>query len=514
MAGETKPNGPDLKADGIPVDDIGTEIPTAGHVDGKPVVVIRVGHGYRALGGRCTHYGGPLADGFCVEGQLRCPWHHAAFDLDTGEAVGAPALDPIPIYDTTERDGRVFVAGPREPEAAVRTPLVSPDSVVILGAGAAGAAGSEALRRYGYSGPITMIGEEGPVDRPNLSKDYLAGTAPEEWIPLRSPRFYAEHWIELISGKRVTSIDRGGRTVEMVGGRSIPYGALLLATGAEPRRLDVPGGGLPHVHYLRTFDDSRDIIAAIGDRSRAVVVGAGFIGLEVTASLRHRDIDVTVVEPLQVPLIPVIGESMGRFVTELHREHGVVFRLGREVTEIGEEDVTLDDGTKIPADLVVVGIGVVPRTELAEAAGLEVDDGVVVDDRLRTGDPRIWAAGDIASYPGPAGSRVRVEHWALAERQGQTAARNILGYDVAFTHPPFFWSQHFDVPINVTGHIAGWEEEVVSGDPAQRDVMVGYRKGGAIRAMASIYRDRDSLRAEYALATGDQKTLEALLGNP
>jgi NADPH-dependent 2,4-dienoyl-CoA reductase/sulfur reductase-like enzyme len=205
---------------------------------------------------------------------------------------------------------------------------------------------------------------------------------------------------------------------------------------------------------------------------------------------------------------------MGRFVTELHREHGVVFRLGREVTEIGEEDVTLDDGTKIPADLVVVGIGVVPRTELAEAAGLEVDDGVVVDDRLRTGDPRIWAAGDIASYPGPAGSRVRVEHWALAERQGQTAARNILGYDVAFTHPPFFWSQHFDVPINVTGHIAGWEEEVVSGDPAQRDVMVGYRKGGAIRAMASIYRDRDSLRAEYALATGDQKTLEALLGNP
>jgi NADPH-dependent 2,4-dienoyl-CoA reductase/sulfur reductase-like enzyme len=294
-------------------------------------------------------------------------------------------------------------------------------------------------------------------------------------------------------------------------GKVLSYGALLLATGAEPRRLPVPGADLPHVHYLRTLDEARRIIAALDTASRAVVIGAGFIGLEVAASLRHRDLHVTVVAPEELPLAHLIGDTLGRYIADLHRERGVDLRLGVGVRGIGEEHVELDDGALVSADLVVVGIGVVPRTRLAEAAGLTIDNGIVVDDRLRTSDPRIWAAGDVARYPGPDGRPVRVEHWVLAERQGQTAARNILGHDLAFSEPPFFWSQHYDIPINVTGHLDDWDEEVVVGDPGQRDVLVGYRRAGRVTAVASINRDRDNLRAEQALASGDQHTLAALL---
>jgi NADPH-dependent 2,4-dienoyl-CoA reductase/sulfur reductase-like enzyme/nitrite reductase/ring-hydroxylating ferredoxin subunit len=512
MAEEIKITGPDLVTDGLPVEELPDDLPAVGHVDGKPVVVVATPDGPRAVGGKCTHYGGPLGDGICVNGEIRCPWHHASFDLASGEAVGAPALNPIPVYDTTVREGRIFVTGLKERETEGPTPPMAPESVVIVGAGAAGAAAAEALRRYGYTGPISMIGVEAPVDRPNLSKDYLAGTAPEEWMPLRSAEFYDEAGIDLISGEAVAGIDPTARSVHLEGGRQLAYGALLLATGAEPRRLDVPGGDLPHVHYLRSLEDSRAIIAALEDATRVAVIGAGFIGLEVAASLRHREIEVTVIAPEDVPLAELVGETLGHFVEDLHREHGVEFRLGRGVTEIRAGEVILDDGSGVAADLVVIGIGVIPRTDLGDSAGLNVDDGIVVDDHLLTSDPNIWAAGDVARYPGPDGEPVRVEHWVLAERQGQAVARNMLGNDMPFAEPPFFWSQHYDVPINVTGHLAGWDEELVRGDPHERDVLVGYLKAGVVRAVASIYRDSDSLRAENALGTGDQDHLAQLFG--
>ena len=511
MAGETQLSGPDLAEEGLPLEALHSDIPSVGHFDGKAVVVVQTGDGPRAVGGTCTHYGGPLGDGFCAAGEIRCPWHHASFDLATGEAVGAPALNPIAVYDTSVREGRIYVTGPTERTGNEPPPPEAPDSVVIVGSGAAGAAAAEKLRAHGYGGPISLVGEEPPVDRPNVSKDFLAGTAPEEWMPLRSPGFYSDSGIDLITGRRVESINGETRSVLMADGEQLSYGALLLATGAEPRRLPVPGGDLPHVHYLRTLDDSRAIIAALDTAKRAIVVGAGFIGLEVAASLRHRDVDVTVVGPEEIPLAQLIGSTLGRFVADLHRERGVDLRLGAGVDGIGEDHVELDDGTSLPTDLVVVGIGVVPRTGLAETAGLTVDNGVVVDDRLRTSDRNIWAAGDVARYPGPDGKQVRIEHWVLAQRHGQTAARNILGHDVAFTESPFFWSQHYDVPINVTGYLDDWDEEVVVGDPYLRDVIVGYQKAGRITGVASIYRDRDSLRAEHALANGDQRALTALL---
>ena len=510
MSGETKLNGPDLSQEGLDAEAVGGMVPAVGHVGGQPVIVLRTAAGLRAVGGRCTHYGGPLGDGLFDGERIHCPWHHAIFDIQTGDAVGAPALNPIPTYQATERDGRVYVTGPVEAPTVVRTPISNPESVVIVGAGAAGAVAAETLRRYGYTNPITLIGSEAPVDRPNLSKDYLAGTAPEEWMPLRSSDFYTKHDIDLLVDRRVISLDPTERRIELDDGNNISYGALLLAPGAEPRRLPLKGGDLAHVHYLRSFEDARQIIRSLEGASNAVIVGAGFIGLEVAGSLRHRGLDVSVVEPDIIPLARAIGETLGRFVRALHEEHGVVFHLGRTITEIRTEAVMLDDGTAIPADLVVIGIGVTPRVDLAADAGLDVDAGIVVDDRLRTSDPQIWAAGDVARYPDPWAGQVRVEHWVLAERQGQAAARNMLGHDVAFDDPPFFWSQHYDVPINMTGHAAGFEEEIVMGSASDRDVIVGFRKAGAIRAVASIYRDLDSLRAEQALATDDQVALAHL----
>ncbi len=512
MAGEIKLSGPDLATEGIPTENIASGVPAVGHYDGKPVVLVQGSGAIHAVGGKCTHYGAPLGDGFSAEGQIRCPWHHAAFDLASGEAVGGPALNPIPVYDTEVREGSVFVTGVRDASFISSPPVVNPDSVVILGSGAAGAAAAEALRRYGYAGPVTLIGVEPPIDRPNVSKDYLAGTAPEEWMPLRSADFYEKKDIDFIVGRRVTSIDPATRKVVFEDGEEIHFGSLLLATGAEPRVLPVPGADLGHVHYLRTLEDSKDIIARLEGVTRVVIIGAGFIGLETAASLRHRDLEVTVVAPEDVPLATIVGEDLGQFVADLHREHGVEFLLGRGVKSITAGAVELDDGSSVPADLVVVGVGVTPRTEMAEAAGLEVEHGVLVDERLRTSDPNIWAAGDIASYPGPDGERARVEHWVHAQRQGQHAARSILGDNSPFNDPPFFWSQHYDVPINVTGLLTGWDRADVSGDAAARDVLVAYRANGVIRAVASIYRDRENLQAEQALAIGDQETLESLLG--
>jgi NADPH-dependent 2,4-dienoyl-CoA reductase/sulfur reductase-like enzyme/nitrite reductase/ring-hydroxylating ferredoxin subunit len=511
MGGDTKIVGPDLTEDGIAADEVGGEIPAVGHVDGKPVIVLRTKAGLRAVGGKCTHYGGPLGDGLSDGEQIHCPWHHAIFDLATGEAVGAPALNPIPVYLPTERDGRVYVTGPVDSPLEVRTPPSSPESVVIIGAGAAGATAAETLRRYGYTKPITLIGDEAPVDRPNLSKDYLAGTAPEEWMPLRGVDFYEKSDIDLIVDHRIVRVDPGQRRIELDDGSQLPYGALLLAPGAEPRRLSIKGADLPHVHYLRSFEDSRRIIGALDGAKDAMIVGAGFIGLEVAASLRNRGLNVAVAEPEEIPLALVLGETIGRFALGLHQEHGVVFHLGRTVAEIRVTEVVLDDGTTIPADLVVIGIGVTPRVDLAEQAGLEVDAGILVDDRLRTSDPHIWAAGDAARYPDPRAGVVRIEHWVLAQRQGQAAARNILGHDLAFDDPPFFWSQHYDIPINMTGTAHGFDEEVVVGNATDRDVLVGYRKEGVVLGLASIYRDLESLRAERALASDDQATLTKLL---
>lgn len=473
-----------------------------GHVGDDAVILVRSNGAVRAIGATCTHYGGPLAQGIVVGDTVHCPWHHACFSLRTGEALQAPALDPVACFRVEERDGAVFVreriTPPSEYARVVSDDQDAPSRVVIIGAGAAGTAATEMLRRCGYTGSIKLIDQLGtaPVDRPNLSKDYLAGTAQEEWVSLRPPEFFTDKHIDFLRDTRVTSIDIASRTVKTDRNGDIPFDRLLIATGATPNQLDVPGADLSTVHYLRTLDDSKAIIAAASAGKNAVIIGSSFIGLEVAASLRARNVNVNVVAPEAVPLARVLGPELGHMVQQLHEDHGVVFHLGMQAKEITATSVTLIDGTILPADFVVIGVGVHPDVELASNADLVVDNGVTLNAQLETSAPGIFAAGDIASWPDPRVGRIRVEHWVVAERQGQAVARNMLGAAEPFTLAPFFWSKHYDVRVNYVGHAEHGDGHTVVGDPMAHDCTVAFSDaGGSLHAEADVGRDKESLRA-------------------
>jgi NADPH-dependent 2,4-dienoyl-CoA reductase/sulfur reductase-like enzyme/nitrite reductase/ring-hydroxylating ferredoxin subunit len=500
-AQDTK-QGPDLSL-GVAISDIPASGLLRGHVGDDGVVLARVGDTYFAVGASCTHYGGPLAEGMLDGDTVRCPWHHACFSLRTGEALRAPAIDPLTCWNVEQREEKIFVAGKvKAPPARKRVSGQVPSRIAIIGGGAAGFAAAERLRRDGYEGSLVMLSDDAdaPVDRPNLSKDYLAGVAPEAWVPLRAGDWYRDHGIDLRLNTKATTIDVRAREVELVDGTRVPYERLLLATGAEPIRLPIPGADLPHVHTLRSLKDCRAIIAAAQSARRVVVLGASFIGLEAAAALRTRQLDVHVVGLEKRPLERVFGAELGDFVRALHEEKGVVFHLENTLAAIERNKVSLKSGQTIDADLVVVGVGVRPRIELAEKAGLTCDRGVVVNEYLETNAPGIFAAGDIARWlDRHSGEFIRVEHWVVAERQGQAVAGGMLGTGERYDGVPFFWSQHYDVPINYVGHATEWDALDIEGDIRARDCVVRYRKGGQIRAVASIYRDADSLGAEISM---------------
>jgi apoptosis-inducing factor 3 len=500
---QAKPTGPDL-VQGIASTELADGGKLVGHVGDEEVLLVRRGTEIFAVGAHCTHYHGPLVDGLVVEDTVRCPWHHASFDLRTGEALRAPAFSPVACWSVEQRDGRIFVREKRaRPKPRQRgTPGETPEKIVIVGGGAAGFAAAERLRREKFQGSIVMLSNDAaaPVDRPNLSKDYLAGKAPENWLPLRPESFYAKQGIDLRLNADVTGIDARSREVALAGGSTVPYDRLLLATGAEPVRLSIPGAGQAHVLTLRSLADCRAIIEQASSARRAVVMGASFIGLEVAASLRARDIEVHVVAPGKRPMERILGPEMGDFIRSLHEEHGVIFRLEETASAIEGKQVKLKGGGTIEADLVVVGIGVRPRTDLAEKAGLTIDRGVVVDEYLQTSAPGIFAAGDIARWPDRrSGERTRIEHWVVAERQGQTAALSMLGQREKFDAVPFFWSRHYDLRINYVGHAEKWDELAIDGEIAGKDCLLRFKRSGRLMAVASISRDVESLQAEVAM---------------
>jgi apoptosis-inducing factor 3 len=494
---------PDLRA-GMEFRDIADGAIVPGRVDSEEAILVRRGEECFAVGAQCTHYHGALAAGLAVGDTIRCPLHHACFSLHSGAALRAPALDPIVCWRVERIGSKVFVRE-RKPEpkpAAPPTAGHAPASVTIIGGGAAGFAAADWLRRLGYPGRITMISADtaAPYDRPNLSKDFLMGTAPADWIPLRSADDYSERKIELLLNSRVQSLDLKQRSVQLASGRKVEFDVLLLATGAEVVRLDIPAANGARLLYLRSFADSQVIVAAAVSAKRVVVLGASFIGLEVAASLRHRGIEVHVVGLEHVLFERVLGPELGALLRDVHESHGVVFHLGTSIAKVDGTRVTLEDGSSIEADFVVVGVGVRPAIKLAEQAGLAIDRGVRVNEYLETSATGIFAAGDIARWPDPhSGDRIRVEHWVVAERQGQVAALNILGCSQPFDAVPFFWSQHYDLTINYVGHAESWDRIDIDGSLKSRDCAVTYRRGGRILAVASISRDLKSLEAERDL---------------
>jgi NADPH-dependent 2,4-dienoyl-CoA reductase/sulfur reductase-like enzyme/nitrite reductase/ring-hydroxylating ferredoxin subunit len=497
------PSGPDLR-DGVRSDDLPEGGMVAGHVDENSVILARHDGTVYGLDATCTHWGGPLGEGLTADGTVRCPWHHACFNVRTGTVLGGPALDPLSRWKVEERDGTVRVTGRLEPAPTPRPrprpDVAVPETIVIVGAGAVGTVAAQELRDSGFDRRLIVIDPDpdASVDRPNLSKDFLAGNAPAEWIPLRPTDWWEERDIDR-RRSAVRRIDPTDRNVALESGQTVQYEALILATGAEPVRLDVPGSG-PDLLTLRTLGDARRIIEAAEHAKEVAVLGASFIALEVAASLRQRDVAVHVVAPEARPLERVMGPQLGDFVRALHEEHGVQFLLERTATRRTPAGLELSDGTNVAADFVVMGVGVRPRTGLAEAAGLDVEDGVLVDERLETSAPGVFAAGDIARYPERRSNRTaRIEHWVVAQRQARTAARNVLGFDEAYADAPFFWSQHFDVPIAYVGYAPEWDGIDVDGSLDDRDAAVRFRKDGKTLALATVGRDVESLKFEAEL---------------
>ena len=491
---------------GFPLKNLSDGQPVAGKVDEDDVILVRRGSTVFAVGAFCTHYHGLLADGLVVEDTVRCPLHHACFSLRTGEALRTPAFDKIDCWRTDQIGDMVFVREKlTQPQTSPNGASGNLKSVVIVGGGAAALAAAEMLRRERYDGRLVMISadDSAPYDRPNLSKDFLAGTAPADWIPLRSPDFYTALKIELLLNARVVAIHAQNNEVVLDNGTTYNYDSLLLATGADPVHLSIPGAAASRVHYLRSFDDSKTIADKASSAKRVLVIGASFIGLEVAASLRGRNIEVHVVAPEQQPLERVLGVEVGAFIRKLHESHGVVFHLGRTVDHVRDSDVVLSDGTALDADFIVVGAGVRPSLALANQAGLTVDRGVVVNQYLETSHAGIYAAGDTARWPDPrSGQAIRVEHWVVAERQGQVAAKNMLGHREAFNAVPFFWSQHYDVTVNYVGHAERWDEVHIDGCLEEHNCTVDFHLEGKTVAVATIARDLASLQADLSMERG------------
>jgi apoptosis-inducing factor 3 len=482
-------------------------------IEGKPVVLACAEGQYYAFGGQCPHYSAPLEKGVLKGHSLMCPWHHACFDIRSGQRLEPPALNDLRHYAVSAQDGQATVTFPHDNTLDPQG-ITNPDekqSFVIIGGGAAGETAAEELRRGGFPGKIVIISSvpETPVDRPNLSKDYLDGHAKPEWMPLRSENWYAAHGIELRLNTHVIGIDTQAHTVKLNDGSTLQYHKLLLASGAIPRRLSVPGADLEGIYTLRSVDDANAIIEAAGEGKQAVIVGASFIGMEVAAALGSgRGVAVTVVGLETVPFAQIVGEKVGRVFQKVHEENGVKFRLSSEIGRFMGENghvvgVELKSGETLPADFVVVGVGVIPATDFLKDSGLKLNDrdqSVLVDAYLQTSDSDIYAAGDIARWDDGSEKGMRIEHWRLAQQHGMVAARNMLDQRENFNqHVPFFWTNQWKFGIRYIGHASAWDEIIYRGEPETQKFIAFYLAGGKLLAAAGHGRDRDMAAIEFIL---------------
>ncbi len=490
-----------------PLADLREGAPLARNIGKKEFLAVRRGDRVFVCGNKCPHFGDKLSDGVVSGTHVTCPGHNARFDLATGRVESAPALDDLPVYDVKVEDGQVLV-GPARPapfELAPRAPTEE-RTFIIVGGGAAGEAAVETLVREGFGGRIILVTAEEhlPYNRTDLSKGFLTGDVERDWLPLRGADYYSTLGVEVVMGARAEGLDTARAVLRLSGGRQMRYDRLLVATGARARRLAVAGADSPACYTLRGRDDAERILAAVTVARRAVVVGAGFIGLEVASSLRKRGLEVDVVAPDELPLGRLLGRELGERIRRLHESLGTRFHLGRTVSEItGGTSVLLSDGTRLDADIVVIGVGAQPDVEWLGTSGLTASGALPVDAALRTSDPDVFAAGDVALVKDPrAGAAIRFEHWVSAQRQGHHAALAMLGRTEAYREVPFFWSRQCGKSIKYAGFGGAWDRIAFRGDPAGDSFLGAYFAGKRLLGAASFAMSWNLIAVEKLLREG------------
>lgn len=470
---------------------------------GAEILLAKISGECYAVGAHCTHYGAPLVEGVLDGDRLVCPWHHACFDIKTGDLVEPPAFDALARFEVQVEEDQIMVRVPENAPDRQTPPMTKRDDAkdkrlfVILGGGAAGFMAAQTLREDGFSGRVLMITREDrlPYDRPNLSKDYLEGNAEPAWMPLRPDEFFAENDIEILTGTEVTRVDAAAKTITLRDGKNLQFDSLLVATGGTPRKLPFQAATQKNVFLLRSFSDTDAIIAAANKSKKAIVIGASFIGMETACSLKKRGCDVTIIAPDDVPFQKTLGTEIGKLFQQLHERNGVKFKLGAHVESFegrnSVETVLLEGGERLEADLVVVGVGVKPATDFLEGVELHKDGGVIADSYLCIAE-NVYAAGDITHFPDArTGELTRIEHWRTALQQGRTAAHNMAGKPTAFTGVPFFWTVQFDTKLRYVGHAKEWDKTIFHGDVEKEDFLAFYVKDNRILAVAGMNRDRD-----------------------
>jgi apoptosis-inducing factor 3 len=469
-----------------------------------------------AVGNKCSHYECPLNEGALIGATIVCRCHDARFDARTGKALSAPALNDLPVYEVKVEDGDILL-GPAQKPRFPKAEGSDARTFLIVGAGAAGNAAAETLRREGFAGRILMVTPETdlPYDRPNLSKEFISGEAKAEWMPLRSAKFYANQNIEVLTGTRVELIDPLRKTATLSDNLVVAFDKALLATGGAPRSPTIPGADGDGCYSLRSFSDARSVQEAAAAARRVLLIGAGFIGMELASSLCLRGLAVDVVAPEALPLAHVVGERIARYMKGRHEAKGVTFHLGTTAENIsgtrGAKSILLADGSRQEADFVVFGLGVQPAVEYLSATDLVQGKAVPVNGRMETKYPDILAAGDIAVVPNPVtGEALRYEHWVVAERQGQHAARSMLGSPALYDEVPFFWTRQTGISLKYVGFARAWDEIAWRGEVEKGRFLAGFYAGGRLLAAASVGMPGDLTAVELMLRNRVQLPVASL----
>jgi apoptosis-inducing factor 3 len=507
----------------------------------KEVLLLRAHDGsVQALAAHCSHYGAPLVKGVLHQDRVICPWHHACFSATSGKQLEPPGCNDLVQYPVSIESGTVYVelsdskqehlvprilapSASSAPIEGLKGPNSSPLTFVIVGAGAAGAAAAEKLRQIGFQGRIVMLSAESelPYDRTKLSKAFLQSDEIKSVDVLRSPQFYKQYDIDIKTNAKVTQLNVKSQQLTYGNGstlNTLNYDALLLATGGKVTQLPIKGNDLKNVFTLRRIEEAQEILKAAKSAQRAVIVGTGFIGMEVAASLSKQGLNVTVVAPNKVPFEKVLGADIGRIIQQKHESHGVIFKLGSQVIALQGnhkvESVELDTGEILPADMVVAGIGVKPATDFMKQIALDKNDNSVPVDQHLQAAPGIYAAGDIAQFPHfITGKPVRIEHWRLAMQHGQTAACNMLGQNIPFTSVPFFWTEQFDIKLRYVGHAEQWDNIVIQGNLDKPPFLAFYGKANQVMAVAGVGCDRDLAAIEELMRLGQMPAMKDIKQN-